>query len=108
MSQRDYFFYLWQNQYTGMTCYGITNNLQRRKSEYQGHCGFDMDFSFALSAKESIVKELEAELKGFIHKLELGYRDYEWINSDVEYSTIEDTVISLVGDKPATILTCKR
>lgn len=103
-SDQIYYFYLWKNQYTSMTCYGITKNLDRRRSEYQGHCGFDLDFDFIISANESIVKELESELKYYVGKLGLNYRDYEWISAEVDYATIENTVLTLLGEKPAKVI----
>lgn len=108
MDQQDYYLYLWKNPYTGMTCYGVTGNLVSRQSKYQGHCGFDIEFSFILKSNKSIITELEDELKLCIKKLGLGYRDYEWISSEVDYETVEETVLSLLGDKPGTVLSKER
>lgn len=108
MESREYYFYLWQNPHTGMTCYGITGNPDYRKSKYQGHCGFDIEFSYLLESTESIVKELESELKSYIKKAGCGYRDYEWIGSDVDFASVVETVEYLLGDKPGKVLIDER
>lgn len=101
--EKVYYFYLWQHKYTGMTCYGITNNPDRRRSEYEGHNGFDIQFSFLISGSESVIKQLEESLKQNIRKLGYNYRGYEWIDSAVNYNTIVSTVFYLLGDREHTV-----
>jgi len=96
---KDYYFYMWRYPYTGMTCFGITNNQSRRLSEYEGHNGFDIEWAYLISANEPTIKELEKDIKVYLQKLQIGYKGYEWIIADVEYDTIVQTVEYLIDGK---------
>lgn len=87
-----YYFYLWRHPYTGMTCYGITGDHEHRKRKYEGHNGFDVNWSYLIEANEPTIRELEKRLKSLIAAKGYGFRGYEWIISDVTYDTIEQVL----------------
>ena len=96
---QDFYFYMWRHPYTGMTCFGITKNEKRRRVDYEGHNGFDVEWSYLISANGPTILELEKSIKRYIKKLDVGYKGYEWIDSSVDYSSIEKTVEYLIKDK---------
>lgn len=96
---KDYYFYMWRHPYTGMTCFGITNHHVRRLAEYEGHNGFDIEWSYLISGNEPTIKELEKSIKRYLQKLKIGYKGYEWIVADVDYETVVQTVEYLVDGK---------
>jgi len=96
---KDHYFYLWRHPYTGMTCFGITSNTKKRLSEYEGHNGFDVKWSYLISGNEPTIKELEKSIKRYVQKLNIGYRGYEWIVAEVDYETVVQTVEYLLDGK---------
>ena len=96
---KNYYFYMWRHPYTGMTCFGITGNEKKRRSEYEGHNGFDVEWAYLISANEPTIRELEKDIKRFVQKLQIGYKGYEWINASVDYETIVQTVEYLLDSK---------
>jgi len=96
---KDYYFYMWRHPYTGMTCFGITGNEKKRRSEYEGHNGFDVEWSYLISGNEPTIRELEKDIKRYLEKLNIGYKGYEWIVAEVEYDTVVQTVEYLLESK---------
>jgi hypothetical protein len=107
-------FYMWQHPYTQKTCYGITGDEQKRKRSYQGSNGFDIEWSFLVVGRIDEIKKLEKTLKSKLKQVELSmgqkitYGEYEWIESNVEYSTIEDLMLELITSDNYTTLCVKR
>lgn len=99
----DYFFYLWRHPYTGMTCYGKSGNPDVRKRKYEGHNGFEVNWSYLVSAEKEVISQVENELKTIIQRLNVGFQSYEWISKDVDYDTIVQQVERLFKEKGATI-----
>lgn len=98
MNTDNRYFYMWVHPYTYKTCYGVTDDLARRKRNYQGHNGFDIAWNFVVSGTSEDIEKLEATLKKKITLVEqdlgrkISYGKYEWIESEVDYSTIEDLI----------------
>ena len=88
----EYYFYMWRHPYTGMTCYGITGNPEQRLRKYEGHNGFEVNWSYLIGANESTIRELEKKLKNLIVTKGYACKGYEWILADVGYDSIEKTV----------------
>lgn len=107
-------FYMWKHPYTEKTCYGITGDDQKRKRSYQGSNGFDIEWTFLVDGRADEVKKLEKTLKSKLKQVELNlgrkitYGEYEWIEAEVEYSTIEDLVLELIKTDNYTTLCVKR
>lgn len=99
-----YHFYMWVHPYTGMTCYGITSNLDHRQRNYQGGNGFDIEWKFLATGSEDEIKKLERTLKNAIKDVEstegrkISYGEYEWISSEVEYDSIVDLINSFIDE----------
>ena len=95
MNEDIRYFYMWVHPYTQKTCYGVTDTLSRRKRNYQGHNGFDITWNFIARGSSDDIEKLEGTLKKKVALVEqdlgrkISYGKYEWIEAEVEYSTIE-------------------
>ena len=100
----EYYFYLHLHPTNSRTCYGITDNYERRLREYEGHTGDVVDFTLLIGANKSTIKELEKTLKNWILRLNVQWKSYEWIDSSVDYKSVVETVLYLLTDKEYKIL----
>lgn len=92
IKKKKHYLYLWRNPYNNRTCYGVTGNLETRRSKYEGHTGFDVEFSYILEGDALIIKEIENLLKEFVEKFDLAWNNKEWIISNVPYDSIVDSI----------------
>ena len=89
---KEKYFYMWRHPYSGMTCYGISSNPDGRIRKYEGHNGFNVKWDYLISGSQEHIDALENDLKAFVKKLGVGFGDYEWIQKEVDYASIVDTV----------------
>jgi hypothetical protein len=98
------YFYLWQHRYHHKTCFGKTEDLAKRKIQYNGHNGYDIDWSFLVRGSGADIDKLEYTLKKKLNLVEqdlgekITYGHYEWIEAQVEYKTIEALMLNFLAE----------
>lgn len=87
------FLYLWRN-HVNKTCFGITSNLERRRSKYQGHTGVPVEFSHVWKGPPNLIEDLETKIKEsyyeYLFATDIG--KYEWINAEVAYNDVVEAI----------------
>ena len=91
--------YLWtkrivleDNTIVTRVCFGITSNVARRQSDYEGANGHIVKFCDLWSGPSRPIKTLEARIKSvFNQHLVVGSRNstYEWLMEDVPLEQIK-------------------
>lgn len=84
LTMKPYYLYTRVNEY-GRTGFGITSNLTRRKQNYEGHCGYAIEFDQVFVGPKNHIEDLEDKIKQEFndHMFTTSYK-YEWINETVE------------------------
>lgn len=87
------YLYLWQN-HMGLTCFGITQNPEKRRRKYEGHTGIPINFTNLWAGPENLIKDLEDKIKTdfFQYLFYTNVGRYEWINNSVPYSDIKNFI----------------
>jgi hypothetical protein len=74
----------------GRTGFGITNDLERRRSGYEGHCGYPIEFEDVYLGPKNHIEDLEDKIKQeFNDHLFTTHYKYEWINETIEPAQVK-------------------
>ena len=91
----------------GRTGFGITSDLERRRNDYEGHCGYPIEFDIVYHGPDNHIEDLEDNIKKEIneHLFTTTYK-YECINETVYPEQVkmriqwevENTYESIIGE----------
>ena len=100
------YLYIRTNMY-GRTGFGITSDLERRRNDYEGHCGYPIEFDIVYHGPDNHIEDLEDNIKKEFneHLFTTTYK-YEWINETVDPAQVkmwiqwevENTYESIIGE----------
>ena len=78
----------------GRTGFGITSDLERRRNDYEGHCGYPIEFDEIYYGPDNHIEDLEHNIKKEFHEHLFStnnnsFYKYEWINETIEPTQIK-------------------
>ena len=96
----------------GRTCFGITSNPDNRKRKYEGHTGFEVNWTKLYAGPSNHIEDLEDRIKSefWDHLFYTTTGKYEWIREDINTDQIiqwlewevENTYENVINEVDAT------